>query len=52
MFRLFQLKNLKILSAFILSAVFCMPLTGSMFADEWNLDNVRMDSGKVLKITE
>lgn len=52
MFRLFQLKNLKILSAFILSAVFCMPLTGSMFADEWNLDNVRMDSGKILKITE
>lgn len=52
MFRLFQLKNLKILSALILSAVLCMPLAGSMFADEWNLDNVRLEKGKIKKITE
>ena len=52
MFHLFQLKDLKILSVCIMSAVFCMPLTGSMFADEWNLDNVRKDNGKIKKITE
>ena len=35
-----------------IAAAFCMPLYGSMFADEWDLDCVHRDAGKIKKIVE
>lgn len=52
MFHLFQLIKSKITLWVFLTAAYCMPLAGSMFADEWDLDNARCDSGRIKKIIE
>ena len=53
MFCLFQLiKNKFSAILFFLTAVFFMPLSGAVFAPEWDLDGVKKDNGSISRIVE
>ena len=53
MFCLFQLmKNKLITILFLLTAAFFMPLSGAVFAPEWDLDSTVKDKGSIRRIVE
>lgn len=52
MLRIFQLIKTRFIPCLLLAAAYFVPLQGSMFADEWNLDVRKNDNGKIKKCVE